>query len=172
MGWLPVFRKHKGDEYPESELVQSAGKSGKSSGAGIMGDPNKSVVKAGGSSTNTVHRVKPQAGYTSTAPQGIVVGGASSPLLDMNGCKTCGHETSVALVAGCWDYMHVHAWLACHECQMQTLWQVRHGEEMTYVACGHRIGDLIYSYLPNDPEYHALGGKMFTAQGTLADDRP
>src|ERR1700722_3782247 len=164
MGWLPVRWKHKSDSDSEPQAVQSAGKSGKPSRTGVMGDPNKSVVKAGGASANTTKPAKPK--LKSTFGGGIVVG-ATHPTLDTS-VKTCGHEPSVALVAGCWDYLHVHAWLACHKCQMETLWQIRHGEDDTYVACGHKIGDLIYSYLPHDPEYHALGNKMFTANGTLA----
>ena len=173
MGWLPVFGKHKGDGDPESDSVQPAGKPGDTSRAGIMGDPNQGVVTAGGGSVNVIHHTGVAGGGGGVYPnfgRGVVVG-ATHPTSAAH-VKTCGHEPSVALVAGCWDYLHVHAWLACHKCQMETLWQIRHGENETYIACGHKIGDLIYSYLPNDPEYHALGRKMFTAQGTLADDHP
>jgi hypothetical protein len=173
MGWLPVRRKHKGDEHPESQTVPTAGKPGDPGGTGVMGDPSKGVVKAGGSSANTTHLVGPAPTGGGTFPfGGRIVIGAARPALDPTKCKTCGHEVSVVMVAGCWDYQHVHAWLACHQCQMETLWQIRHGENETYVACGHKIGDLIYSYLPDDPQYHALGGKMFTVNGTLADDHP
>jgi|HubBroStandDraft_2_1064218.scaffolds.fasta_scaffold433332_1 hypothetical protein len=175
MGWLPMLRKHKGDEHPESKSVQAAGKSGDPSGAGVVGDPNQGVVTAGSGSVNVVHHTGPAPNLPSTPKpfprSGQVVVGASYPTLKEK-VHTCGHEPSVAIVAGCWPYLHVHAWMACHKCQMETLWQIRHGETDTYVACGHKIGDIIYSYLPNDPEYHALGRKMFTAHGTLADDHP
>lgn len=174
MGWLPVRWKHKGDEHPESQAVQSAGEHGKPGGTGIMGDPSKSVVSQGGS--NTVHvagrnSVNQSGGnYASpfpASPRGVNVIGGPFPALDPKGCQTCGHSPSVALVAGCWDYQHVHVWLACHRCQMDALFQVRHGENQTVLQCGHTCGDLIYAYLPNDPEYDSLGGKIFTSGGSL-----
>lgn len=164
MGWLPVF-KRKSDSDSEPQTVQSAGGHGNPGGTGIMGDPSKSVVPQSGGATvfhsggNTVNTRG--GGYSGT------IIGATYPTLDAN-CKTCGHEPSVAIVAGCWDYSHVHGWLACRDCQMETLRQIRHGESDTYVACGHKLGDLIYSYLPNDPDYHNMGDKSFNVWGMIA----
>jgi hypothetical protein len=165
MGWLPVRWKHKSDEHPESNSVRSAGKPGDTSGTSVMGDPNKGVVQTvGGSSANTVTRP------AGPRVAGTVIGGSLPTIYAKY--KTCGHDPSVVIVVGCWPEMHVQEWLACHSCQMEALWQVRHGENETFCSCGHPMGDLIYSYLPGDPEYHALGRKIFTAQGTLADDKP
>jgi|SRR5580658_490075 hypothetical protein len=166
MGWLPVRRKHKSDEYPEQAAVPAVGDPSVTGGTGGVGTVNQSVVPPPGS-----YNVK-----TSPVPagsRGSFIVGPQYPHLKPSVCPVdvtgyCGHKVAVVLVAGC-EHGHVVSWLTCHDCQMETLRQIRHNPERCYLGeCGGTCLDLIYSYLPGDPKYHNLKGRIFEAGGLEA----
>jgi hypothetical protein len=48
---------------------------------------------------------------------------------------------------------------------METLWEVKNDASQCFMRCGHVYMDMIYSYLPSNPEYAKLGNRMFTVTG-------
>lgn len=156
-----------------------------------MGDPNKSVVKAGGSSVNTIRNAgQATGGGGSTAKLNVtsnptLVGGYVEggyiigakypdfygenlfPELDTKYCGTCGHTPTTVIVAGCWEGQDLFSWLTCRKCQMETLWQIKNSPGLVYMQCGHHWGDLVYSYLPNDSEFDTLGNRMWDVKSNL-----
>jgi hypothetical protein len=170
MGWLPLrSKKHEGHKHPEPGAVPDSGKPGYASGAGVMGTSHQSVVPPPGP-YNVIHNNSLAGGWNVITPSGVFAVGPKYPNLkagdspvDVTGY--CGHRPTVALVAGC-QHDHIISWVTCHECQMETLRQVRHNPDKCYLLeCGDLFSDLIYSYLPGDPEYHNLARRMFEASG-------
>ena len=166
MGWLPVFRKRKGDEHPESGAVPDSGGVMAPRGTGGGGGGHVNVVTAvggggGGSSTITHHN-----GVVGWVCGGYVLG-AKYPGVDRDP-GYCGHLGSIVLVGGC-EEGHVFAWLACRKCQMEVLFEVKaNPPTQCFMPCGHLYSDLIYSYLPSNPEYAKLGSRMFEVTGAEA----
>ena len=159
MGWLPVRRKRKGDIDPEQAVVRTSGNSVNASGTGGSGSSFANVGAAGGGGNVTVvyHNSPPGRGY---------VVGAKYPGVDRDP-GYCGHLVSIVVVAGC-DEGHVHAWLTCRKCQMEVLFEVKATPPQCFMPCGHPYADMIYSYLPSNPEYAKLGSRMFEVTGAEA----
>jgi hypothetical protein len=156
-------RKGKGDEGgvdPEPAVVRSAGGSVNAGGAGGSGGGHVNVVPSLSGVGTVAH-------HNTVAPtSGGYVIGARYPGVDRDP-GYCGHLGSIVLVGGCVEG-HVDAWLVCRKCQMETMWEVKNNAGQCFMACGHLYMDMIYSYLPSNPEYAKLGNRMFTVTGQEA----
>lgn len=175
MGWLRGLRKDTPGVDTEPSPVLGAGSSGDTAGAsGVVAGTQPVVTTNRGSvtgtgSVNTVHHN----GGSVPAEHSIIMGGRNVGVVH-NQCALpgCGHGNyEVLMIAGSYVNSRVSCWVACQQCHMDTLWEMRSDTPSAFMETGEPCKDLIYTYLPSSPIYPNLGGNVYGYDGCIINMR-
>jgi hypothetical protein len=99
-------------------------------------------------------------------PARLIGGEHTGYTLNRSTVNHCGHPyVEALLIAGCTNGC-IDEWVACNQCQLETLDAMREGERV-YLACGHVCLDLIYQYLTVATIYPSLHDAIFDYKGLL-----